>query len=121
MSGPFNNSLQYSLLFPPLPAPQSSSVPHGTKNKMYALEQQLMTIVGDEQVQLIRPPYPSSLDLQIRVGVIKGWNPPINTADRIVYMKALQAFEGKNTNFNTCAKLGDFPPMIGDFFPPVHD
>lgn len=123
MSG--SMSPYYLSQFPPLSALSSSSVPRETK-KMPTIERNikrnLTNIMKEVPVQLVRPRCLSPLDLKFKVnGVITGWNPPISLVDRAKWEDAYIAYQRATWAFNTTAKLGDFPPMIGNFFPPVHD
>lgn len=120
MSGPM--SPYYLSQFPPLSALPSSSVPRRTK-KMSAIERNLTNIMKEVPVpvQLVRPRCPTPNELKFKVnGVITGWNPPISLKDRAEWDLAYIAYQRATWVFNTTAKLGDFPPMIGNFFPPVH-
>jgi hypothetical protein len=114
-------SSDYLSQFPPLSALSSSSVPRVPK-KMSAIERDLTNIMKEVPVQLVRPRCLSPLDLKFKVnGVITCWNPPISLKDRAEWDLAYIAYQRATWAFNTTAKLGDFPPMIGNFFPPVHD
>jgi hypothetical protein len=114
----------YAKHFPELtPLSQRLPIARGTK-KMSAIERNLTNIMKDVPVpvQLVRPRCPSPNDLKFRVnGVITGWNPPISLKDCIEWDLAYIAYQRATWAFNTTAKLGDFPPMIGNFFTPVHD
>jgi hypothetical protein len=111
----FTNNNEYLREFPKLALPPQQQRSISRDPMMDNLEKNLMEIVNEgssASVQLVRLPCLSPTALKIKVGLIKGWNPPIKASDRDAFINAYNAFQNANKKFDDSAVLGDFPPLM---------
>jgi hypothetical protein len=107
----------YNAQFPALP-PRSQRLPNTRDSNYGSIERELTVIMN---VQLVRPLCPSPTYLRKRVVDVitcTGWNPPISSVDRAKWKDAYNAYHRANVEFDTTARLGEFPPLMS--YPPVH-